>query len=448
MLVSTATETTAPVAEAPVLLIGGGDLADEVERALEALEVEVVRLCEPSARDVEEVFERGPVSRVAVVSREDAFALRMALMVRHVSDEAELLVTVFDPTTAEQLARRIERCRITSMADIVAPALAGPCLDESLGAVEFGDDGDPVGVRVDEGGEELERVRVHVPRRRRARALGSAVLKPYDKSAALMLFGALGLLTVLLVETAGGVIVLNQGVVDGFYGATKTLATVDPNDKVSGGPTWFKVFISITMLIALVFEALFTAGVVNRLIDRRLTGLAGRRAVPRRDHVVVIGLGQVGVRLCLLLRRCGVGVVAVDDQDEGENVGHAREAGLPVVIGRGADPSLLRRLSLDHACALAAVTADDLENVSIAMAALAVRPDLRIVLRVGDGRLANETRSLFQVGLVRDVHRVAAALLAAQATGSSAERVICREDEAHLVHDDGRVERAAIAAAA
>ena len=82
------------------------------------------------------------------------------------------------------------------------------------------------------------------------------------------------------------------------------------------------------------------------------------------------------------------------------------------------------------------------------MAALAVRPDLRIVLRVGDGRLANETRSLFQVGLVRDVHRVAAALIAAQAVGSSASRVICRDDEAHLVHDDGRLERAAIAAAA
>ena len=56
----------------------------------------------------------------------------------------------------------MERCRITSMADIVAPALAGPCLDESLGAIEFDDDGRPVGIRADEGGEQLERVPVHV----------------------------------------------------------------------------------------------------------------------------------------------------------------------------------------------------------------------------------------------------------------------------------------------
>lgn len=430
---------------APIVLIGDGDLADEVRRALEALDAEVVRLITPTQREVEGVFERSEVARAVVVSRDDAFALRMALMVRHVSADVELLVTLFDTTTGEQLTSRIERCTIASMADIVAPALAGPCLDASLGAVRI-EDGTPIGVRTD--GDSVHEKPVELPAGRTASDTLRDLLTPYDKSAALMFFGALGLAVVLLLETAGGVIVLGQSVVDAFYGSTKTLVTVDPNDKVAGGPSWFKVFIGITMLLALVFEAFFTAGLVNRLIARRLTGLVGRRAVPRRDHVVVVGLGQVGLRLCLLLRRCGIGVVAVDDQEDGENVGKAREAGLPVVIGRGADPSLLRRLSLENACALAAVTADDLENVSIAMAALAVDPDLRVVLRVGDGRLANETRSLFRFGLVRDVHRIAAVLIAAKATGSSASRVICLEDEAHLVHDDGRVEKAAIRAAA
>jgi hypothetical protein len=65
---------------------------------------------------------------------------------------------------------------------------------------------------------------------------------------------------------------------------------------------------------------------------------------------------------------------------------------------------------------------------------------------VGDGRLANETRSLFKIGIVRDVHRIAAGLIAAQATGSEASSVICREEHSHLVHDDGTVEEAAIAA--
>jgi Trk K+ transport system NAD-binding subunit len=430
---------------APILLIGDGDLAEEVWRGLEALDAEVVRLPHPSDREVAASFDRGEVARVLVVSPDDPFALRMALMVRDISSEVPLLVTIFDPTTAEQMRNQLANCETTSMADIVAPALAGPCLDESLGAVRM--EGDtPVGVRTD--GSEVHEQPVEIPGRRHGEALLRALVTPYDKSAGLMFFGAIGLAVVLLLETAGGVIVLGQNVIDAFYGATKTLVTVDPNDKVSGGPGWFKVFISVTMLFALVFEAFFTAGIVNRLIDRRLTGLVGRRAVPRRDHVVVVGMGQVGLRLCLLLRRCGIGVVAVDNRADGENVGLAREAGLPVVIGRGADPSLLERLSLERAFALAAVTDDDLENVSIAMAVKSICPDLRVVLRVGDGRLANETRSLFRFGLVRDVHRIAAALIAAQATGSSASHVICREDEAHLIHTDGRVEKATLAAAA
>ena len=414
---------------APILLIGDEDLAEETKRGLEALDADVVRLPHPTDREVAAAFDRGDVARAVIVSRDDAFALRMALMVRDISDDTEILVTIFDPATAAELESRLEPCTVTSMADIVAPTLAGPCIDESLGAVSM--DGDtPIGVRTD--GDEVHEEPIELPRVRRGEALIRALLTPYDKSAALMFFGAIGLVVVLAVETAGGVIVLGQNVIDAFYGSTKTLVTVDPNDKVTDGPGWFKVFISLTMLCALVFEAFFTAGLVNRLIDRRLTGLVGRRAVPRRDHVVVVGLG----------------VVAIDDREEGENVGQAREAGLPVVIGRGADPSLLQRLSLERAYAVAAVTDDDLENVSIAMAVRSVCPDLRVVLRVGDGRLANETRSMFRLGIVRDVHRIAAALIAAQATGSSATHIVCRNEDAHIVHDDGRVEKAALAAVA
>ena len=48
------------VASHPILLLGEGDLADEVRGALEALEAEVVRLVRPAQREVAEVFERGP----------------------------------------------------------------------------------------------------------------------------------------------------------------------------------------------------------------------------------------------------------------------------------------------------------------------------------------------------------------------------------------------------
>lgn len=425
-----------------VLLIGAGDLADEVATALDAQETDVVRLEEPDAGDVRDALAGGAVDRVTVVSRDDAVALRMALMVRYEDDAVPLLVTLFDATAAAQLRAADPAVEITSMAEIVAPSLAGPCLAEGLVAVRSGEDG-PVAVRTD-GARITEEPLVPPDAGNAALAVLTALARPYDKSAALLVYGFLGLLAVLVAETVGAVIVLEQGAVDAFYGASKTLVTVDPNDGVAKGPKPFKLFTAIAMLCALFFEALFTAGIVNRLIDRRLTGWVGKRAVPRRNHVVVVGLGKVGLRLCMLLRAVGVRVVAVDDHDDGEDVGIAREDGIPVVIGRGADPSLLRRLSLKEACALAAVTDDDLQNLRIAMAARSIDPDLRIVLRAGDGRMANETRSLLGFGVVRDVHQIAATLLAARSTGSSARSVLCHEDEAHLLHEDGRLERAAV----
>jgi hypothetical protein len=273
------------------------------------------------------------------------------------------------------------------------------------------------------------------------RALATSIFAPYDRSAALMFYGLMGLVAMLAFETVGAMIVLDQGFADALYGSTKSLATVGPNEAVSDGPSWFKVVVVLTMLLTLLSAACFTGGLIERLTSTRLTGLVGRRAVPRRDHVVVVGLGQVGMRLCLLLRECGIPVVALDTEATGENVGQARRLKLPVVIGRGANPSILRRLSLGRARSLAAVTPTDLSNVEAAMAARAHNGRLRVVLRGGDGEVADETESLLRIAEVVDVHRVGAAFIAATALGHDPVGVVAAQGCSRLLLAGGEEER-------
>ena len=420
-----------------VLLLGEGDLAEETAEALRASDAQVERLADPTHDELRDALDKG-TDAALVVSRDDAWPLRAALLVRHLDSDVPIVVTIFDPETGRELEELIGNCTITSLADIVAPTLAAPCLDDDLAAVV--DEGDrPVGLRCSEGAVEV----VSLPelRGRRARALATAIVKPFDRSAGLVFFGAIGLFVVLVFETVAAALVLEQNLVDAFYGSVKTLVTVDPNPEVQDGPKWFKLVISASMLIALLFAAAFTGGLVERLIGRRLTGLVGRRAVPRSDHVVVVGLGHVGLSLALLLRRCGISVVALDNEEAGENVGHAKQLGIPVVIGRGADRSLLERLSLERAIALAAVTADDLENIAVTLAARALAPDLRLVLRAGSSATAGETRSLDPLGHVRDVHRIGAVYLAGLALGSAASHVVVDGETAHLRDADGALER-------
>ena len=428
-----------------IILIGDGDLAEETERALEAAKARVVRLCQPDEDAVRDALEGEDVEAVAVVEREDAIVLRFALMVRSVSEDVRMLLTIFDPTMAKQVDDMMVNTELTSLADIVAPSLAGPCIDERFTAVSF-ENGKPVGL-IEDDGDVTEAV-IRLPRPRRVEALARALFTPYDKSAGMLLFGTIGLVAIFVLETVTAMFTLDESAVDAIYGSAKTLVTVDPNPGVAKGPDWYKLFTSVTMIVALLMAAAFTAGLVNRFVERRLTGIIGRRIVPRRDHVVVVGLGQVGMRLCLLLRACKIPLVAVESDENGERVGIAKELGLPVVIGRGADPSLMRRLSLPRARAVAAVTSNDLENISVAMTARGIHPEIRTVLRVGDGNVANETRSLLALGLVRDVHRLAATLLAAKILGRDAESVVCLDDKAHLWFPDGRLERAELDALA
>ena len=417
-----------------VLLVGGGDLAEEVCEGLKAAGAELTWLEHADDDSLREAVEAGP-DVVCVATRDDAFPLRISLLVRHLDEDVPLLVTIFDPGIAKQIEETIPRCRVTSLADIVAPSLAGPCISEDLLGVLR--DGERT-VGLDQGLEEVE-----LPPRQahRLRSLATAVLQPYDRSAALLFYGFAGLVAMLGFELFGAMIVLDQGFADAFYGSAKSLTTVGPNTAVDEGPKWFKAAIACSVILTLLSAACFTGGLINRFVDSRLTGLIGKRAVPRRDHVIVIGLGQVGLRLCMLLRECGVLVVAVDADEDSETVGLARRLRIPVVIGRGANPEVLRRLSPRTARAFAAVTDEDLANIESALTARSLNEELRIVLRAGDGDVSEDTNSLQRLGHVVDVHRLGAAYIAGIALGSDADAVALRDGRAELLLAGGERER-------
>ena len=423
-----------------VLLAGVGDLFGEVQTALEQAGAEVEAIRDPDDEKICRALDGGGYDVACIVAREDALPLRIALLVRHLDEELPIVATIFDRDMASQLREAVPRLQVTSLADIVAPSLAGPAVAEDIAAVRRDGDGTLCALR-EEGEGPLRSERFEPPRTSVLRALATSIFAPYDRSAALMFYGLMGLVAMLAFETGGAMIVLDQGFADALYGSTKSLATVGPNEAVGKGPSWFKVVVAGSMLLTLLSAACFTGGLIERLTSTRLTGLVGRRAVPRRGHVVVVGLGQVGMRLCLLLRECGIPVVAIDTEETGENVGQARRLKLPVVIGRGANPTILRRLSLGRARSLAAVTPRDLANVEAAMAARSLNGDLRVVLRGGDGEVADETESLLRLGKVIDVHRVGAAYIAAVTLGRDAVGVVAADGYSRLLLEGGEEER-------
>ncbi|MGI8731518.1 MAG: NAD-binding protein [Solirubrobacteraceae bacterium] len=432
-----------------VLLIGSDEMTGVTQRVLRDAGAIVTNLRDPPDPAIRTALQRrGSIDTVVVISKDDHVSLRSALVVEGVAPGIALVVTVFDRDVAAKLEQSVRNASVISMADVVVPSIAAACLDHSPLSLHR----TPAGyMAVRAGTEGLEIVPLDLPVRGRAKRAWAglvALLRPHDLSAKILVGGLLGFFAILVLELIMTVAFLHETFVEAVYTATKTIVTVGPNPHIDNGPGWFKLFASTMMAAGLAFTALFTAGVVNRLLDRRLVAIVGRRVAPRADHVIVVGLGQVGLRLCLLLRQLGQPVLAIESNRDADYVAHAKEYGLPVVIGRGGSLGLLRRVSTSRARALAAVTSDEIENIAIVVAALSCRQDLRTLLRAGRGDVSNETRSLLKLGVVRDVYRIGGTLIAAMALGSQAREAFLHDRVVYLVTPDGTIEQFAPEAAA
>jgi Trk K+ transport system NAD-binding subunit len=252
----------------------------------------------------------------------------------------------------------------------------------------------------------------------RRRAFRPPRLRPHDTGTTLMLVGLCGIATILLMDWLWLVAGLGRAPAPAFLDAARVVATVGPAPQDSVN-TWYSIFAAAAMLVTIVLTALFTAGIVERLLGSRMLAVFGPRSAPRSGHVIVVGLGQVGIRLCVELRRMGVPVIGVERDTAAPNLRIARSLRIAAVVGHGADRKLLDDLGLRRSRALAAVGSDDMDNIAIAVAAHGVSPGTRVVLRAGEQEATAETRALLPLGIIRDITSSSAAYVIALLRGAA-----------------------------
>jgi Trk K+ transport system NAD-binding subunit len=144
------------------------------------------------------------------------------------------------------------------------------------------------------------------------------------------------------------------------------------------------------------------------IVGARLTGKIRGEPRPRGGHVIVVGGGEVGIRVVGGLHDLGFDVVLVDIDQQAPGVAFARELGLPVLVG-AISPELLARAGVDSARALVSATSSDVVNLETALQARAMRgEDLRVVLRLFDDELAQRVQQTVSNVVSRSVTYLAA----------------------------------------
>ena len=183
-------------------------------------------------------------------------------------------------------------------------------------------------------------------------------------------------------------------------------------------PAALQVYAILLSIVGAILIAIVYAFITDAMIRSRLLQTLGARTVSRgtHDHVVVAGLGAIGYRVALGLRDRGVPVVVVEAQDDGRFVSATRAADIPVVIGDARHRDVLDDVGLARARALVCATSDDLVNLSTALNGRAIRPDLRVVVRLFDPDFAMRVQRGFGIRFTRSVSQLAGPAFAAAAT--------------------------------
>ena len=417
------------------LVIGDTGIAARACRELTGEGRDVTHLLTPTDKDLRAALTQD-VDAVVVLFHDDTLAIRYVLTIEHIRSGVAIWVAMFDHTAAEELHRVVKNLTVASPATLGLPSLLAGVMGGTAIAIK-----PPELTALTPAGDTYEMQAFHVPpAMRREGRIGRlrGQLRPYNNRSVIMMGGLIGLLCILVVDTLLLIFLVGREPLKALHEAVAVLATVGPAPEAVEHPA-YEVFAIFAMLAAIILLAVFTAGVVDHLVAGRFVGIFGRRAMPRSGHVIVVGIGQVGLRLCEELRRLGIAVVGVERQSKTVNMIVARSLNIPVVVGDGASARTLRRVSVERSLAVVAVCSDELENIAAAVTARALAPDVQVVMRAGMNEAISETASLLTVGSVVDVDALTVTAVSAWCAGHKVDFLAKSPTGTAVVYTDGEV---------
>ncbi|OMC48703.1 potassium transporter TrkA [Mycobacterium sp. IS-2888] len=201
--------------------------------------------------------------------------------------------------------------------------------------------------------------------------------------------------------------------IDALYFASETITTVGYGEVGFGQqPIFLRLFNVGLMFGGAMVTAILVAFLADLLLSRRFMQLAGlRRARHMRGHVVVVGLGSVGIRVVSDLTAAGCDVLVIEKDENNRFLPTAAELDVPVIFG---DPTMRQTLEsarVDRARGVAVVTQDDMKNIETGIVLLEILgSDTKtpIVMRVQGPALGAAINQRFGFENVRSIVDLAA----------------------------------------
>ncbi|MGB3632708.1 MAG: potassium channel protein [Rubrobacteraceae bacterium] len=199
------------------------------------------------------------------------------------------------------------------------------------------------------------------------------------------------LVAVVVVGTAGYMVLEGWGFLDAFYMTIISITTAGYNevrqlDTVGRLWTMFVLVSGVGILFysIVAFVELAVEGTVQRYLGRRRMDA---RISKLRDHYVLCGYGRVGRQVAEELSEEGVSFVVIEKDTK--NADECAERGYLEILGDASEDEVLEAANVGRAKALITALDSDAANVFITLSARKMNPGLFIVSRAdSDGSAA------------------------------------------------------------
>jgi len=211
-----------------------------------------------------------------------------------------------------------------------------------------------------------------------------------------------------------------MGWIDAFYFTIETMTTTGYGDfSFVNQPTWLRTFATLLMISGVTTTALLVSFVADVLLSRRFVFASARPRVRHlRNHIVVVGLSALGIRVVKDLTAAGYDVAVIERDEENRFVSAVRDLDVPVIFGDGTLRQTLQAVRTDRARAVAVLTRDDMINIETGIVLTEMLgyktatkehwTDIPLVLRVYDRALGFAVAQRFGFENVRSTVELAA----------------------------------------
>lgn len=373
-----------------ILVIGSGHLAYRIQKLAEAGGYDVVHLSnEAFAREHAEEDTFNVIARafkglnlpsfkmVYVVDDQDEFNLELLITLISLSSDLPITAALFNENIAPHVRAAHPNTRILNPAKIAAPKFIEALDVEVHHTLRY----TPVGI--------------------------AAYANKYNKDNLILLL-ATTFVGLIAAATVYFHLFDNLSWLNALYFVVVTVGTVGYGDinlvQASAASKLIDIGLIImsTFLIWIIFSL-----TIDRLIKKRAQLLLGRKKYSYTGHIILCGLGRLGLFVAEGLIACGEQVVVIETNEDSPNIEYLRSLGADVYIGNARLPRVLSDVGVMRAKAVYSVINNDFTNIEIGLNARSFAPTLRLVLRIFDESMSQKIKEHLDIHLTYSMTAIA-----------------------------------------